>query len=229
MRTARLDAVGDLGDNGGRIRDGGAVPELWSAALSSLRGEPDEHLHIVPGANPARTPVAVAAGEAGEADDRLPVHLPGVPGGVARDSERALVALDARDHPGVTVTMESVVVATASGRVRALGGPLTEAEMRAVLTLAGWPAELHDPALAVSWCESKWSPYAVGDGGNSLGLFQIGISCPGWQGWFQYFGVDEASVFDPFTNARVALLIYQYSAERNGYGWAPWSCRSALR
>ena len=213
MRTARLDAVGDLGDNGGRIRDGGAVPELWGAALSSLRGEPDEHLHIVPGANPARTPVAVAAGEEGEADDRLPVHLPGVPGGVARDSERSLVTLDARDHPG---TGESIAAAPAGVHAAQVDGALTEAEMDALLEAAGWPSEWREEAKVIAWCESRYRPGAVGDGGNSLGVWQL------WTGWFPAAGYSVEQAYDPAVNARVALYVRQVRGRWGGGGG--WSC-----
>ena len=143
-------------------------------------------------------------------------------------------ALDARDHPGVTVTMESIVVAAATGRVRALGGSLTEAEMRAVLTEAGWPVELLAEALTVAYCESKWSN-AKGDhnghptdgGYMSQGLFQMGVAgwrwVDGrwlwWNGWFRYFGYEDEQALDPLTNATVARLAYQRS------GWGPWSCK----
>lgn len=130
----------------------------------------------------------------------------------------ALAALDARDHPG---TSESIVTA-AAGRVRALGGSLSEAEMRAVLTLAGWPAELHDEALAISWCESRWSPYAVGDGGNSLGLFQLNGM------WFPYAGEDGTRWADPLVNARTAYAVYQYDIGRGYVPWKQWSCRKVL-
>lgn len=131
----------------------------------------------------------------------------------------ALAALDARDHPGVTVTMESIVVAAATGRVRALGGSLSEGEMRAVLTEAGWPVELHDQALAVSWCESKWSS-AVGDGGNSLGIFQLNKDT-----WFTYAGEDPEMWADPLVNARVAWATYQYDIGRGYMPWKQWSCK----
>lgn len=128
----------------------------------------------------------------------------------------ALAALDARDHPGTT---EAIVTAAATGRVQALGGSLSEAEMRAVLTVAGWPVELHDQALSVSWCESKWSS-AVGDGGNSLGIFQVNKDT-----WFTYAGEDPEQWADPLVNARVAWATYQYDIGRGYVPWKQWSCK----
>lgn len=172
------------------------------------------------GESGARTALVVAAGETRAAGDRAAVHLPALPGGVAGDDGGwlvvALADLDARDQPGVTMSLESLVVAAATGRVRELGGALTEAEMRAVLTEAGWPAEWHDDALAVAWCESHWSPYAVGDGGNSLGAWQL------WRGWFEPAGYSVGQAFDPLVNARVALYVRQVRGRFGGAGG--WSC-----
>ena len=135
------------------------------------------------------------------------------------DSEKSVEELAESDnHPGITTPIEPVIVERATARAASVGGSLTEAEMVAVLTEAGWPAELHSQALAVSWCESRWSPYAVGDGGRSLGLFQMQWSGAGWRGWFVPAGEDEAMAHDPVVNARTAWWAYQRS------GWGPWSC-----
>lgn len=98
---------------------------------------------------------------------------------------------------------------------------LTDDHMDTVLSQAGWPESLRDEAKRVAWCESRWSPGAIGDGGNSVGLFQIGRSRPGWGGWFLYFGADESQWADPVTNARVALFVYEYSGS-----WKQWSCKA---
>lgn len=161
----------------------------------------------------------------------LPLEVPGTIypeiGDSARKSNALRVdmhnlqtSLDALYHPGVTVTMESIVVAAATGRVRELGGSLTEAEMRAVLAEAGWPRELHEAALAVAWCESRWSPYAHGDGGASLGLFQLNVET-----WFRYAGEDPAQWADPVVSARVAWATYQYDLGRGYEPWRQWSCK----
>lgn len=129
----------------------------------------------------------------------------------------ALAALDARDHP---VTIEAIVTAAAVGRVRALGGSLSEAEMDALLEVAGWPVEWRAEAKQIAWCESKWSPYAVGDSGSSLGLFQL------WTGWFAPAGYSPAQAFDPVVNSRAALYARQLRGRWGGGGG--WSCADRL-
>ena len=131
---------------------------------------------------------------------------------------RALPPNDPIHQPGETIEPTPSPVQAATARAASQGGSLTEVEMVAVLTEAGWPAELHAAALAVSWCESRWSPYAVGDGGRSLGLFQMQWSGAGWRGWFIPAGEDEAMAHDPVTNARTAWWAYQRSS------WGPWTC-----
>lgn len=189
----------------------------WEWPASPTTEATSEHLHDVH--EPGWAPLSLAVA----ADTPWPaVHLPAVPGRMEGHDAEALSYLDARDHPGVTVTMESIVVAAATGRVRALGGSLSEAEMRAVLTLAGWPVELHAEALAVAWCESRWSPLAVGDGSNSLGLFQLNGM------WFPYAGEDGTRWADPLVNARTAYAVYQYDIGRGYVPWKQWSCRKVL-
>jgi len=96
--------------------------------------------------------------------------------------------------------------------------------MRQVLYSSGWPEELLSQALAVSYCESKWSPGASGDSGRSLGLFQLNIAT-----WFPYAGEDPALWADPLVNARVALKTYGYDIARGYEPWRQWSCGSVLR
>lgn len=90
---------------------------------------------------------------------------------------------------------------------------LTEGQMRLVLDAAGWPRGEWERALAVAWCESRWRPTAVGDGGASLGLWQL------WRGWFGWAGESEALWADPVVNARVALAVWRQ------HGWEEWACR----
>jgi hypothetical protein len=93
---------------------------------------------------------------------------------------------------------------------------LTEAQMREVLRLAGWPDELVNEALAVSWCESRWSPGAVGDSGRSVGLFQL------WTGWFPAVGLPLERWDDPVVNAAAALRVLERRGQWGGPGG--WSC-----
>ena len=93
---------------------------------------------------------------------------------------------------------------------------LTESQMREVLRLAGWPDGMADEALAVAWCESRWSPGAVGDGGSSLGLFQL------WGGWFAAVGLPLERWADPVVNAAAALRVLERRGRWGGAGG--WSC-----
>lgn len=95
---------------------------------------------------------------------------------------------------------------------------LTEAQMRTVLKVTGWPAELIEAALKVSWCESRWSPGAIG--GTSWGLFQIQPSP-----WASYAGVYAQDLFDPIINAKVALAIVRYDEDRGMAPFKQWTCR----
>lgn len=97
---------------------------------------------------------------------------------------------------------------------------LDEATMRDVLTAAGWPVDLHDWALAITWRESRWSPMAANwgdqaDGLGSTGLFQL------WSGWYRFAGEDYTDWADPVVNARTAWAVYQYDVARGqpGYQW----------
>jgi len=198
----------------------GAV--LWEKAAS-------HDLYALQRAEP-RSEVVNATGEEGKADGWTAIHLSHLSGGVAGDDGRWLVTilltptkwsadfttLDALYHPGVTVSQESIVVAAATGRVRELGGSLTEAEMDALLEHTGWPVEWRADAKAIAFCESKYSPGAVGDGGDSLGLWQL------WTGWARAAGYEVAQLFDPEVNARVALYVRQVRGRFGGGGG--WTC-----
>lgn len=91
-----------------------------------------------------------------------------------------------------------------------------EAEMRDILAQAGAPAEWVDDLLSIAWCESKWRPWASGDGGNSLGAWQL------WTGWFAA-GEDP---FDALTNARVAVRVRETRGRYGGGGG--WTCATLL-
>lgn len=109
-----------------------------------------------------------------------------------------------------------------SAPVQSAGGALSEDSLRAVLTEAGWPVELHDQAMAIIHCESRGRPDAVGDGGNSLGMFQLNGM------WFGYAGEDRSQWADPLVNARTAWATYNYDIGRGYVPWKQWSCRKVL-
>jgi len=138
------------------------------------------------------------------------------------DMHNLQTSLDALYHPGVTVSMESIVVAAAMGRVRELGGSLTDAEMRAVLTEAGFEGVLFEEGLRVSFGESVgWQPRIMGDGGRAYGLFQI--HADPWAGWC---GVTPEQLLDPLINARCARrIVTEYEVPRGYQRWANWSVK----
>lgn len=70
-----------------------------------------------------------------------------------------------------------------------------------------------DAACAVAWCESRWNPGAVGDGGASLGAFQIQ---PRWHQW----RVPGEDLMDLAVNVRAAWLI-----SSGGTDWSAWTCK----
>lgn len=88
---------------------------------------------------------------------------------------------------------------------------LSEGQVRWVLAAAGWPPDQVSAALAVAWCESRWRPTAVGDHGQSLGLWQL------WSGWYEP-GEDWR---DPVDAAAAALRVWRSE------GWEEWSCSSS--
>lgn len=107
-----------------------------------------------------------------------------------------------------------------SAPVQSAGGALSEGELRAVLTEAGWPEHLHGEALRIIRCESRGRPDAVGDGGNSLGMFQL------WYGWFSKAGYSSDQYADPVVNASVARYVYETRGRWGGGGG--WSCADHL-
>lgn len=88
------------------------------------------------------------------------------------------------------------------------GKGMTLAQVRALAVRVGFPDP--DTAAAVAMAESAGDPSAKGDGGNSLGLWQINVpSHP------EYAAVP---LLDPEQNARAALVVSE-----NGTNWSPWT------
>lgn len=99
---------------------------------------------------------------------------------------------------------------------------------------AGWPdnPDVLAMALTIAWRESRCQ--ATADSGPDHGIWQINRY---WcnpsrytpNGWLQDRGLvtNCDDLFDPLTNARAALAIYNYSVDRNGDGFLPWTTYSA--
>lgn len=87
------------------------------------------------------------------------------------------------------------------------------AEVQAII-VSIWPADQQTQALAIAWRESNDKPTAQNF--CCYGLFQIHYQAN--QAWLNSVGISNpAQLFDPKTNAYIALLMYQRS------GWAPWN------
>jgi hypothetical protein len=123
---------------------------------------------------------------------------------------------DLSQVPDLSIDPRFRIAVAATMRANAMGGQLDEREIRAILELSGWREQLIPEAMSVAWCESKWSPWAVGDGGNSLGLFQL------WNGWFAAFGFPVEMWSNPVVNATVARLVLERRGRWGGGGG--WSC-----
>lgn len=111
------------------------------------------------------------------------------------------------------------------GRAPSLGS-LAREQMIDILNQAGWPAELHEQAMSVAWCESNFRPDAYNQSG-AAGVWQLM-----WPTWFSYalrvgvVAADERPLwYDPYVNARVARATYLYDIERGAQPWTQWSCK----
>jgi len=109
---------------------------------------------------------------------------------------------------------EEVFAADHAGAGKKVEWPaqLTPEQLEQVYELAGVPTEWREPLARIAWCESHWSPGAVGDSGNSLGLHQL------WIGWAR----DGEDLMDPVTNSRVAVRIRETRGRFGGGGG--WTC-----
>lgn len=81
---------------------------------------------------------------------------------------------------------------------------------------AVFPDWIEDYAIAIARCETggTFDPRASGDGGNSIGLFQINHV---W--WHLPWVGGPDRLVDPWHNSRVALRI-----SGGGRDWGPWTC-----
>ena len=132
-----------------------------------------------------------------------------------------------------TSTTTTVPAPTTTAWQPALVDPDTPCQEWVPLMLKeGWPADrdIIETAMWIMWRESRCQPTA--DSGPDHGLFQINRF---WSSdrsnppnWLAAKGIanDHDELFDPRTNVRAAWAIYQYSLERNGDGFLPWTTYS---
>lgn len=132
-----------------------------------------------------------------------------------------------------TTTSTTTTSTTTTTWAPALVGPDTVcAEWAPMMLEEGWPKdrEILETALAIMYRESRCTPTA--DSGPDHGLFQINRfwisaeSNPPY--WLAAKGIAQThdDLFDPRINIRAALAIYNYSVERNGDGFLPWTTYS---
>ena len=110
--------------------------------------------------------------------------------------------------------------APTGGVVQTRLASLRNEEVRGILSRASVPSEWWPEFEAIAWCESRWRSDAVGDGGSSVGMWQM------WRGWFSQAGIDGEAWADPVSNARVALYVRQVRGRFGGSGG--WSCADHL-
>jgi hypothetical protein len=110
--------------------------------------------------------------------------------------------------------------APTGGVVQARLAPLRNDEVRGILAIASVPSDWWPEFEAIAWCESRWRSDAIGDGGSSVGMWQV------WRGWFAPAGIDGEAWADPVSNARVALHVRQVRGRFGGRGG--WSCADYL-
>lgn len=108
------------------------------------------------------------------------------------------------------------------------------AEWYPLFVQTGFDPGLWEWASMVLWRESRCNPQAHNQKSNDLGLWQINVRS--WcqpnkynthpAGWLGAQGIvtDCEQLFDPATNMKAALAMYQYSENKNGtgMGWWPW-------
>lgn len=160
----------------------------------------------------AQAPTVVAAFPAG-----VTVSSAYVPH-VAKSAPEEPVLPTPGPTPGEVVAQsEPVAVQTVSANaVEPRTWVLSPTERVTLYAIAGVPTKYIPILEGIGYCESKHSPGAVGDGGNSLGWFQI------WTGWFR----EGEDPFDPETNLRVALRIRETRGRWGGGGG--WTCADIL-
>jgi hypothetical protein len=75
-----------------------------------------------------------------------------------------------------------------------------------------WPVE---EALLIAKCESNIRAEAIGDSGNSIGVFQINK--------VHFWRASRQGLLKPEVNVRIAYKIWSEQ------GWYPWTCAKKLK
>lgn len=112
--------------------------------------------------------------------------------------------------------------------------------------LHGKCGEFHDLAISVGWTEEQWPDLSrivhresrcdvrahnkTDPMSGSRGLMQInGYWCSSVKynpsGWLQAKGILTTceDLYDPITNLRAGLAMWNYNDQRGKYGWSPWN------
>lgn len=120
----------------------------------------------------------------------------------------------ARNHPELAATFKGNWPADAREKLEPK--PSTPVE----IIKAVFPDHAEAEAIAIARCETggTFDPRASGDGGNSIGLFQINYV---W--WHLPWVGGPDRLVDPWHNSRVALRI-----SGRGTDWSPWTCARIL-
>lgn len=189
-------------------RDSMGVPQwvfLSRDLVASARSAPD-----APTGDEGASMAAAHSAAWMEALDGLAVAVPQADGGGAEmgDLDAGADVSSARDDAVTPAPPAPVYVAPPPTPYAVLDTSvqLTEAQMVDLLRQAGFDEYTWPSALAVSFCESRWSPNATG-GASEKGLFQI-------------HPIHYDSSYDPLSNVLAA-----YRISSGGYDWSAWSCR----
>jgi len=100
---------------------------------------------------------------------------------------------------------------------------LSRKQLIHVLQHTGWPRRLRGKAIKIIACESSFNPRAVGrKNSNDIGVFQINAlihreKIPGVT-----IAEKKRNLMNPYTNARIAHVVYKEGRRLWGSGWHPW-------
>jgi hypothetical protein len=190
---------------------------LWGLCLSILAALAAIILAVIGGGNDARN-FSLATGDERIWPRTLVVYSDPV------EHEAMLFQWEAVNRNSVieaTPTPAAIAIptVTAAASTPALSSPASGLENCPAVIVETF-GEHAPAACAVAWCESRFDSHAVGDGGRSLGWFQL------WTGWAAWYGVQVDALFDPATNAAVARAVFEHRGRWGGAGG--WTCADLL-